>query len=210
MDDLQLKSLIWHLKYGNVQERRTASYKLGKLRIPTIVPQLISAYDDKDSSVKQNVVDGLFQIGSQEALDFLNSKNIKRATVTHISARALVLLGSVMMIGSLFMPLRGKYAAHGSRVVSYGFESNLTFAALIGLLFIFVGLLWDGKPGKRYAPFAAIFPVITIINIIFVFIKVERLVIESDQTTTIGLALPLCIWGAILLFAGCLTVVNDK
>jgi hypothetical protein len=210
MDEREVKWLIWHLRFGNVQERRAASYKLGKSKISAIVPNLIAAYDDKDSSVQQNAVDGLFKIGSQEALDFLNSNNIKRTPVAHINPRALVFLGSLMMVCSLFMPLRGNYLIETGKVESYGFQSNLTYSALIGFLFIFLGLFKDGTPGKHYAPWAAIFPAMAIINLVFVFIETERLVIESDNSTTLGLALPLCIFGAFFLFAGCLTIVHNE
>jgi len=157
-----------------------------------------------------NAIDGLFKIGSQEALDFLNSNKIKRTPVAHVNPRALLILGSLMMVASLVMPLRGNYLIETGKVESYGFQSNLTYSALIGFLLIFFGLFRDGMPGKHYAPWAAIFPAMAVINLVFVFIETERLVIESDNSTTIGLALPLCILGAFFLFAGCLTVVHNE
>jgi len=57
MDDSQLKSLMWQLKHGNVQERRAASYQLGKSKNSAVVPQLIAAIDDRDSSVRQNAIE---------------------------------------------------------------------------------------------------------------------------------------------------------
>lgn len=210
MDDSQLESLMRQLKHGNVQERRAASYQLGESKNSAVVALLIAAIDDKDSSVRQNAIDGLFKIGSQEALDFLASNSLKRTPVAHVNPRALVVLGSLMMVVSLVMPLRGNYVIETGKVESYGFQSNLTYSALIGFLIIFVGLFWNGTPGKRYVPWAAIFPAMAIINLVFVFIETERLVIESDYSTTTGLALPLCILGAFFLCAGCLTVVHNE
>jgi|CXWL01.1.fsa_nt_gi hypothetical protein len=69
--------LITDLQQGNDRQRRAASYKLGKFRDSAAVTVLIGAYNDTDSSVRQNVIDGLRRIGTQEALDFLNSHNIQ-------------------------------------------------------------------------------------------------------------------------------------
>jgi hypothetical protein len=201
---------MWQLKHGNVQERRSASYQLGKSKNPAVVPQLFAAIEDRDSSVRQNAIDALFEIGSQEALDFLSSNNIKRTSVAHANPRLVVIFGSLMMMVSLFMPLRGNYLIETGKVESFGFQSNLTYSALIGLFFLFVAVFRHGGHGKRYAPMAAIFPAMAIINSVFVFIETERLVIESHNSTTIGLALPLCILGALFVFGGCLTVVHSE
>ena len=73
MVNQQLQKLITELQQGNDRQRRAASYKLGKSKDPAAVPALINAFSDPDSTVRQNVHDGLRNIGSQEALDFLNS-----------------------------------------------------------------------------------------------------------------------------------------
>jgi hypothetical protein len=73
MVNQQLQKLITELQQGNERQRRAASYKLGKSKDPTAVPALINAFNDPDGTVHQNVRDGLRNIGSQEALDFLNS-----------------------------------------------------------------------------------------------------------------------------------------
>jgi hypothetical protein len=73
METDQLQQLITQLQNGNDKQRRVASFKLSKSKDPSVVPALISAYNDKDSSVRQNVFDGLRSIGSKEALDFLAS-----------------------------------------------------------------------------------------------------------------------------------------
>jgi len=72
----QLQPLITELQSGNVRQRRAASYKLGKSQDPAAVPALISAYNDPDGSVHQNVIDGLRRIGSKEALAFLESLEV--------------------------------------------------------------------------------------------------------------------------------------
>ncbi len=64
------------LQNENVRERRAASYKLSKSNDARAVPGLIKAYQDADSSVRQNGIDGLRRIGSKEALDFLSSQGI--------------------------------------------------------------------------------------------------------------------------------------
>jgi hypothetical protein len=73
MNEQELQKLISELQNGSDQQRRAASYKLGKSKNPAAVPALISAYNDSDGSVRQNVFDGLRSIGSKEALDFLAS-----------------------------------------------------------------------------------------------------------------------------------------
>jgi hypothetical protein len=73
MERKQLDQLVTQLHNGNDRQRRAASYKLSKSKDPSVVPALISAYNDKDSSVRQNLFDGLRSIGSEEALDFLAS-----------------------------------------------------------------------------------------------------------------------------------------
>ena len=62
--------LIKDLQQGNDQQRRAASYKLGNSNDPKAVTALISAYNDTDSLVRRNVIDGLRAIGTKEALDF--------------------------------------------------------------------------------------------------------------------------------------------
>lgn len=73
MNDQQLQQLIFDLQNGSDRQRRAASYKLGNSKSPAAVNALISAYRDPDASVKQNVVNGLANIATPEALDFLNS-----------------------------------------------------------------------------------------------------------------------------------------
>lgn len=79
LDDEELKKLISELQTGSPRQRRAAAYKLGVSKNPTIVPALIHAYDDVDNSVRQNVIDGLREIASMEAIYFLNSKEISPA-----------------------------------------------------------------------------------------------------------------------------------
>ena len=74
MDKDKLQQLIKQLQSGNDQQRRAAAYKLGKSKDQSAVPALISAYNDKDSSVRQNVIDGLRLIRTKEATEFLQAK----------------------------------------------------------------------------------------------------------------------------------------
>ena len=64
--------LILDLQRGNDQQRRASSYKLSKLKDPSIVPYLIIAYNDPDFGVRRNVVEGLRNIGTKEAKEYLN------------------------------------------------------------------------------------------------------------------------------------------
>ena len=72
----QLQPSITELQSGNVRQRRAASYKLGKSQDPAAVQALINAYNDPDSSVRQNVIDGLRKVGSTEALAFLETHKV--------------------------------------------------------------------------------------------------------------------------------------
>ena len=80
MKEQALQKLISDLQNGDVRQRRIASYKLGKSQNPAVVPALIQASNDADSSVRQNVFDGLHNIGSHEALNFLNSRATSPST----------------------------------------------------------------------------------------------------------------------------------
>ena len=80
MNDQQLQQLTFDLQNGSDRQRRAASYKLGNSKNPAAVNALINAYRDPDASVKQNVVNGLANIGTPDALEFLNS--IGRADLT--------------------------------------------------------------------------------------------------------------------------------
>jgi hypothetical protein len=70
----ELQRLEENLKFGDDRERRVASYKLGRSNDPGAVPILIQAFSDPDSSVHQNVIDGLTNIRTKEALEFLIRK----------------------------------------------------------------------------------------------------------------------------------------
>jgi hypothetical protein len=74
MDQDKLQQLIKQLQEGNDRERRAASYKLGKSRDQEAVPALICAYNDKDGTVRQNVIDGLRLMNTIEAAEFLLKK----------------------------------------------------------------------------------------------------------------------------------------
>jgi hypothetical protein len=83
MSHQQLKQLIHDLQDGNDQKRRSASYKLGRSGLPSLVPFLIKAYDDPDSTVKQNVLTGLVNLGTEAAIEFVRSvrMNITEAEI---------------------------------------------------------------------------------------------------------------------------------
>jgi hypothetical protein len=76
MEKQEFDKLVSELQTGNVQQRRSASYKLGNSKNNDVVPTLIQAYSDMDGSVRQNAIEGLRKIRSQEAIEFLISKQI--------------------------------------------------------------------------------------------------------------------------------------
>ncbi len=76
----KLQQLIEELKSGNDRQRRAASYKLGKSKDQDAVPALIIAYNDTDGSVRQNAIEGLKLIRSKEAVEFLISHDIEKAS----------------------------------------------------------------------------------------------------------------------------------
>ncbi len=86
MNEQQLQNIIIELQNGNDRQRRASSYKLSNSKNPLAVPALIHAYNDSDSSVRQNAIDGLRAISTQEAIDFLNSHNIESGQVVHKNA----------------------------------------------------------------------------------------------------------------------------
>ena len=73
MDSEQLEKLIHELQNGTPHQRAKAALELGQSEMPEAVPSLIQAYEDKDATVRRNVVKGLKAIGSEEALEFRNT-----------------------------------------------------------------------------------------------------------------------------------------
>lgn len=90
MDDFRIQELIHDLQNGNDRQRRAASYKLGNSKNPVAVPALINAFKDPDGTVQQNVINGLKNIATPEALDFLNSIGKPVYTVTGPAAAAAI------------------------------------------------------------------------------------------------------------------------
>lgn len=213
MDEKQLQALIWDLQFGDDQQRRAASYKLGKSNNPAAVPALIYAYNDKDDSVQRNAIDGLRKISSQEALDFLDSHKIQRLQKVHSNQKILKILlivGSVMMIFSLFTPvIRSGLWSDNSIYLLYGYQTDLRGVALIGLILLLLAFFRKGTHGKRYAPWATILPVTAFIDIFSYFMKLVKLPVYSDHTTTVGVALPLCMLGSFFTLIGCVIIVHS-
>ena len=102
------EQLISELQNGNARERRIASYKISKSNDPQAVFWLIKAYQDEDSSVRQNAIDGLKKIGSEEALVFLNTQNLSTpeppiSVDANISAVIGAIVGYITMMIGLFI-----------------------------------------------------------------------------------------------------------
>jgi hypothetical protein len=81
-DLMKVEKLTTDLATGNDRQRRAASYKLSKLQDPSTVPHLIAAFKDKDHSVRRNVIAALRAIGTEEAIEFLESNGITSSEVS--------------------------------------------------------------------------------------------------------------------------------
>lgn len=69
--DPNTQSLLDDLQNGSTMKRRAAAYKLGKLKNPAAVPALIEAANNPDLTVRQNAINALREIKSEESLEFL-------------------------------------------------------------------------------------------------------------------------------------------
>jgi len=81
MDKDKLQQLIEQMQSGNDRQRRAASFKLAKSKDQAVVPALINAYNDKDSSVRQNAIEGMRLIKTKEGTEFLISQGIEKAVL---------------------------------------------------------------------------------------------------------------------------------
>lgn len=86
---MSIEKLITDLTTGNDRQRRAASYKLIKLQDPSAVPYLIAAFKDKDHSVRRNVIAALQAIGTEEAIEFLESNVIEASDNSEKTASAV-------------------------------------------------------------------------------------------------------------------------
>jgi hypothetical protein len=121
-----------------------------------------------------------------------------------MNAKTLMIVGSSMMIFSLFTPITTISAGLFSRSM-YGYESDLAFSGIIGFVLLLVGLSKKDTPGKRYAPWAAILSGISIFSVFSLFLKLAGLAIDSEVSSSIGMALPICGLGSLLAFVASLT-----
>jgi hypothetical protein len=130
---MKIRRLLSHLESGNDRQRRAASYRLGKLRDPTVVPHLIRAYSDTDPGVRLNVVDSLRNIGTPEALEFLTQI---QADVIRTSNHRLVQLASVSRNMAWLLIVGGALAGLTAVGVSFEYSSAsayMAYAAMVGL-----------------------------------------------------------------------------
>jgi len=77
MDIQELQELMVQLQTGDTPQRRVASRKLRNAAEASSIAALIGAFNDPDNWVRRNVLDALGNIGSKEALDFLESKGVR-------------------------------------------------------------------------------------------------------------------------------------
>lgn len=76
MDTQQVQERIVQLQNGDDRERRAASYALSKCNDPMAVRALMSAFNDSDSSVRQNALMGLQAAATPEATEFLARRGL--------------------------------------------------------------------------------------------------------------------------------------
>ncbi len=81
------KTLIDQLQDRNPQKRRAATYKMGKSKDPGYVSHLIKVYDDPDATVRQNVIDALGLLGTNEANEFLHANAAERVNIKNNLSR---------------------------------------------------------------------------------------------------------------------------
>ena len=67
----RMQTLFRDLHNGTRWQRRTAAFRLGKSGRPEAVPALIQAFRTADASVRRSVVNGLEDIGTEDANAFL-------------------------------------------------------------------------------------------------------------------------------------------
>jgi hypothetical protein len=110
LDNGELEKLISELQTGDPRQRRVAAHKVGLSKNPTVVSALIHAYDDGDDSVRKMVIEGLGNIASKEAIDFLNLKEIPISSKPEVPlktdfARLVIFIVILIALTVLFIPL---------------------------------------------------------------------------------------------------------
>jgi hypothetical protein len=123
-----------------------------------------------------------------------------------MNPKTLMIIGSVMMIVSLFTPILTLSTGLFSRSMN-GYETDLVFSGIIGVILLIVALSKKGTPGKRYAPWAAIIAGIAIFNVISVFVRLVGVDTGSNVSSSMGIALPLCGLGSLLTLVASLTQI---
>lgn len=126
-----------------------------------------------------------------------------------MNAKTLMTIGSILMIFSLFTPIGTVSAGFLSRSMS-GYESDLVFSGILGIVLLLIGLTHKGTAGKRYAPLAAILGGIAMFNVFSLFIRLAGLTVSNTASMSIGMALPICGLGALLTFVASLTTLPDE
>ena len=77
MDDQELQALLKELQTGDTRQRREASLKLRNAANASTLPALTRAFHDSDNWVRRYGFEALRNIGSKEALDFLESNGVR-------------------------------------------------------------------------------------------------------------------------------------
>lgn len=132
-DPLFVEQSLNHLKSGDPLERRMAVLDLGRAKSLETVPELIEAAQDSDSIVRQNAIDALRGIGSEEARQFLESQNIQPKATVKTTIETGILTGLVGTPIALIASITVIMISMG------GFDPVMIFAAWVYMGFI-IGL----------------------------------------------------------------------
>ena len=106
---MSIEKLIADLKTGNDRQRRSASYKLSKLKDPSTVPHLIASFKN-DHIVRRNIISALTEIGTEDAIEFLESDEVKPyvASKKNTSAsESIRTKGCLLSVGAVIITLFG-------------------------------------------------------------------------------------------------------
>ena len=103
MDQERIQKLISELQNGTDQKRRSASYKLRKYKDVSVVQALIEACQDTDGSVRQNAIEGLQIIGTQEAQNYLISHGYSIQAPKSTEVKTVLLASLIVVIGCIIL-----------------------------------------------------------------------------------------------------------
>jgi HEAT repeat protein len=85
----ELERLLGQLQAGTAAQRRMAALKLGAMRNPLIIPELITAADDSDDGVRSFIASALAGIGQPAVERLTEALHHESRYVQQMAAHAL-------------------------------------------------------------------------------------------------------------------------